>query len=129
MNESASPPEILVLESSAEVRRVLEEGLSMHGYRVTSVATAPEALDLLRSRDFDLLIGAPAASDRWPPGTLGPVHEEFPDILSVVVAGDAFDMAVLGGTTGGPAPRRRLLRKPFTLGELVTLSRAALASR
>jgi len=118
-------PEILLLEGSAEVRRALEEGLSIHGYAVTSVATPSEALELLRSRPFDLLIGAPATADRWPVGTLGPVHEEFPDIPSVVIAGDAFDLAVLGGVQG-PGPRRRLLRKPFTLGELITISRVAL---
>lgn len=113
---------VLILESSPELRRMLEESLRYRGYAVKSAADADETLATLRRSRVDLLIADPPT-----PGAvagaafLESIRQEFPDLPTIVVSGNAFDPEAIRPPQPG-APRRRLLRRPFTLGEMLTLT-------
>jgi CheY-like chemotaxis protein len=50
--------EVLLVDGEAVVLTVVREALRRVGYRVTTAASGPEAIDLLRRRPFDLLLTA-----------------------------------------------------------------------
>ena len=45
-----APPVVLIVESSAELRRMLEDTLQQRGYAVTSATDADEAREMLLHR-------------------------------------------------------------------------------
>ncbi len=112
-----------MVEDNAELRHVLKEALGSEGYDVVAVRDEAEALEVLRSRRFDLMI-----SDTTQPRTLDELRREFPHLPVVALAGE-------GG--GHPdfffgawqAPKGfRALSKPFRLGELLAVSREVLGA-
>lgn len=115
-------PVVMVVEGSPELRRVLEEGLERHGYIVTSACTPEEALEALRRHPADLLIADPGTVNGGAARTsLDLLHREFPGVPSIVVSCETpFDPTSLV-STGDHAPRT-VLRRPFTLGELLRLT-------
>jgi two-component system, OmpR family, response regulator len=118
-------PVVLIVESSPELRRMLEESLSQRGYTVASVTDVEEALETLRRTPADLVIADPP-SRHGPEGrALDALHREFPTVPSIVVSPDTFDPSVFTTQEDGQAPRR-LLRRPFTLSELLGLTRRLL---
>lgn len=101
---------------------MLEESLRHRGYAVKSAADTDEALTTLRRSRVDLLIADPPTPGAVAGGALlEPIREEFPDLPTIVVSGNAFDPEAIRPSPPG-APRRRLLRRPFTLGEMLTLT-------
>lgn len=113
---------VLILEGSPELRRMLEESLRQRGYAVKSAADVDETLSTLRRTRVDLLIADPPVPG-LPSGSalLDPIQAEFPELPAIVVSGSAFDPEGIRLPQPG-APRRRLLRRPFTLGEMLTLT-------
>ncbi|MEQ8403822.1 MAG: response regulator [Oceanicaulis sp.] len=63
---SAGEPRALIVEDNAVNREVVEEALSLHGWRVAAEARADAALDRLAREQFDLVI-----MDREMPGMNG----------------------------------------------------------
>jgi CheY-like chemotaxis protein len=118
-------PVVLVVESSPELRRMFEESLQDRGYIVTSATDAGEALDLLRRRPADLLIADPSSDVGAETRALDDLHREFPGMPSIVVSPDTSALGILTPPREGEAPRR-LLRRPFTLRELLTATRRLL---
>lgn len=120
---------VMVVEGSPELRRMLEEGLEIQGYVVTSACTPEEALDALRRHPADLLIADPGTRNgRAANRSLEALHEEFPGVPSIVVSCETpFDPASLH-PDGDHAPRA-VLRRPFTLGELLRLTGRLLGER
>ncbi len=113
---------VLILEGSPELRRMLEESLRHRGYAVKSAADADETLATLRRSRVDLLIADPPTPGAVASAALlEPIREEFPDLPTILVSGSAFDPEAIRPPQSG-APRRRLLRRPFTLGEMLTLT-------
>lgn len=113
---------VLILEGSPELRRMLEESLRHKGYAVKSAADVDETLTMLRKTRVDLLIADPPIPG-LPSGAalLDPIQAEFPDLPAIVVSESAFDPEGIRSPQAG-SPRRRLLRRPFTLGEMLTLT-------
>lgn len=101
---------------------MLEESLRQRGYAVKSAADVDETLTTLRRTRVDLLIADPPIPG-LPSGAalLDPIQAEFPDLPAIVVSGSTFDPEGIRLPQAG-APRRRLLRRPFTLGEMLTLT-------
>lgn len=114
---------VLILEGSPELRRMLEESLRHKGYAVKSAADVDETLIMLRRTRVDLLIADPPISGA---ALLDPIQAEFPDLPAIVVSGSAFDPEGLRLPQPG-GPRRRHLRRPFTLGEMLTLAERVLS--
>jgi CheY-like chemotaxis protein len=61
-----SAHEVLVVDDEAVVLTVLREILRRGGYRVTTAASAEEAIDLMQKRHFDLVL-----TDKNLPGASG----------------------------------------------------------
>ena len=59
--------EVLVVDDEVVVLTVLREALRRGGYRVTTAASAEEAIDLMQQRRFDLVL-----TDKNLPGRVGP---------------------------------------------------------
>ncbi len=113
------PARILVLEDHEPVRQLIQEVLTSRQHEVLSVSHGLEALEVLRSvpAPFDLL-----CTDAVVPHT--PVREVIeaferahPDAPVLIVSGYIEEELTRRGIEQG---RYRLLRKPFTLDELVT---------
>ncbi len=51
-----APPQILVVDDERSMRELLEILLLKHGYDVQCAANGVEALDMIRSQPFDLVI-------------------------------------------------------------------------
>lgn len=123
-----SAPVIVIVESSPELRRMLEESLQQRGYEVATASDADEARELLRRRPADLLIADPPSDRPEEKRQLDALCREFPRVPSIVVSTDAFDPTTLNRPPDGEAPRR-LLHRPFTLSELLMLTGALLPKR
>lgn len=104
---------------------MLEESLGHHGYVVTSTSSAEETLATLRRHSVDLLIADPPVGHEDQSGTLERIQAEFPQMPSIVMSRERFDPSILAPPSTDTAPRR-LLRKPFTLNELLVLTRRML---
>jgi len=87
--------EVLVVDDEAVVLTVLREALRRGGYRVTTAASAEEAIDLMRKRRFDLVL-----TDKNLPGASGlevvRVARDLPSAPAIVlITGySSFDSAV-----------------------------------
>ncbi|MDZ7778886.1 MAG: response regulator [Gemmatimonadota bacterium] len=119
------PARVLLLESSPELRKVLEESLGQHGYTVVSATSTEEALDRLCEHAADLVIADPPAERGEDAGTVERIHEAFPGLPSIVMSRERFDPSVLAPASTDVVPRR-VLRKPFRLDELLVLTRQIL---
>lgn len=121
-------PIVLIVEGSPELRRMLEESLVQRGYEVAMAHCAQEARELLRRRTADLLIADPPSDGREERHQLEALCREFPDVPSIIVSSDTFDPAIFTPPRDGEAPRR-ILHRPFRLGELLRLTRVLLPER
>ncbi|MEX2466816.1 MAG: response regulator [Gemmatimonadota bacterium] len=122
-----SSPVVLIVESSPELRRMLEESLEQRGYAVTSATNTREALEAMRRRPADLLIADPPDRAGAEHRALEALCREFPAVPSIVVSPEMLDPAMFTPPRPGEAPRRRL-RRPFSLSELLVLTRHLLSS-
>jgi two-component system NtrC family sensor kinase len=116
---------VLVVEDNTEVADIATALLNELGYQVTRVASAPTALEVLRSGEtFDLVF-----SDVVMPGGMNGVElaqhlrEEYPDLPVVLTTGyyNAVDK---------PLPRGvPVLRKPYDISEMKKSLQAAISKR
>jgi CheY-like chemotaxis protein len=99
---------VLVVEDDVGLRRVVNRQLSELGYRVVEVDNAAAALNLLETREFDLLF-----SDIVLPGALNGLElartakRKWPDLQVVLTSGFP------ARTNGGIDMVGRLLVKPY----------------
>lgn len=80
---------------------------------------------MLRRAPADLVIADPPSQGGPEGRAMDALHREFPRVPSIVVSPDTFDPSVFMPPRADEAPRR-LLRRPFTLSELLTLTRRLL---
>lgn len=112
---------VLVVDDVDEVRAILAEFLDGLALDVVDVASAEEAIDVLRSRPIDLVI-----SDCAMPGMIGTeflayVKEHYPD-LRFIVASASFPIEEISRLRPDG-----FLRKPFDLDDLTRLVRSSLS--
>ncbi|HEU5481924.1 MAG TPA: ATP-binding protein [Sphingomicrobium sp.] len=117
-NESAAA--VLVVEDNEEVGQFVEALLSELGHEVTRAASGEEALELCRSRDFDIVF-----SDVVMPGMGGlklaeMLEREMPELPVVLATGYSQELADAG--SGG----RPVILKPYRLGTLAEALSTAL---
>jgi CheY-like chemotaxis protein len=120
----AAAGSVLVVEDNTEVADIATALLNELGYQVTRVASAQTALDVLRSGEqFDLVF-----SDVVMPGGMNGVElaqeiaRDYPALPVVLTTGyyNAVDK---------PLPRGLpVLRKPYDIGELKRVLRAAICN-
>jgi len=108
---------ILLVEDNLELRDVVDSALVGLGYRVTAVASAEEALEVVESIDqpADLLL-----TDVVMPGMNGRelsevLHARYPQLEVLFISGYADDVILRHGVEIG---KFRFLQKPFSIHDL-----------
>ena len=117
-------PHILIVDDEPNVRRVLGTLLEQAGFDTTRVASADQALDLVRAQDPDLVL-----TDLKMPGMsgmelLGRLRESFPEIpVIMLTAHGTVENAVLAMKRGA----HDFITKPFDKQQVVDQVGQALA--
>ncbi|GMU54122.1 MAG: hypothetical protein AMXMBFR33_32680 [Candidatus Xenobia bacterium] len=115
---SQTSARILVLEDDPDMRDLLREVLTSHGYEVVSVARGEEAVQQAASAHFDLIVADIRMEGMDGLEALERTKKQQPDIGSLVVSGYASDEEVARAQSlqvGG------YLRKPFRMNEFLNL--------
>lgn len=123
---SESPARILVLDDDPDMRDLLREVLTSHGYDVVAVSRGEEAVQQAASSAFDLIVADIRMEGMDGLEALERTKQQQPDIGSLVVSGYATD--------GEVARARNLqvggyLKKPFRMNEFLNLVQGELRGR
>ena len=114
---------VLVVDDDAAVLGITADILKDIGYSVLQAGNGPAALDLLdRHPTVDLLLTDVVMTPMSGPELAGRVEESYPQLPIVFISGYT---AAAG--LAGAGSRRRLIRKPFSPGELRRQIEASLA--
>lgn len=117
---------LLVVDDEESVRRVVAELLEAEGYFTESAASAHEALDILRTQPFDLVLTDIKMNGRDGLWLLEQVHRNHPDASVVLMTGfGQVDTAVRALKHGA----EDYLTKPIRIHELSASIERALQSR
>ena len=122
---------ILVLDDEESIRMLLEEGLSAHGMRVDCAANSQEALELVRSRPYDLVLCDVNLSGSG--GGQGPGGREA--ALQIVASSRNTTKPEVVFMTGdliesdGSGSHIDQLQKPFRISDVLSVLREALSPR
>jgi two-component system, cell cycle response regulator CpdR len=108
-------PRILLAEDDASMREYLTRALQRVGYDVVSVACGTEAIPLLESERYDLLLTDIVMPEMDGIELAQKASAIDPSIRVMFITGFAA-VALQGGRT---APEAKLLSKPFHLKDLV----------
>jgi DNA-binding NtrC family response regulator len=122
----AQPPHILIADDERSIRLMLETGLTLNGFRVTSVRTGREALDATAAGTFDAVL-----SDIYMP-ELGGL-----DLVEALRAADPHTPIVLMTAQGSleaaveavESGASDFIGKPFEIAAVVALLRRYIAAR
>lgn len=123
---SDSPARILVLDDDPDMRDLLREVLTSHGYDVVAVTRGEEAVQEAARRPFDLIVADIRMEGMDGLEALERTKQQQPDIGSLVVSGYASDEEVARARNlqvGG------YLKKPFRMNEFLNLVRGELRGR
>src|ERR1017187_5818262 len=119
-------PHILIADDERSIRLMLETGLTLNGFRVTSARTGREALEAVSSGQFDAVL-----SDVYMPdgngldlvGSLRAIDANLPIVL--MTAQGSLQIAVEAVARGATD----FIGKPFEISALVALLRRYLDAR
>lgn len=125
--ESRPRPTVLIVDDERELRRMLADGLSEHGYQVLEAESAEAAQRLLRDRGaIDIVI----SDVRMPGGADGTelaiwLYRFLPDTILILTSG-YFEQAE---AVPGPLVYGHRLPKPFRPSQAASLIERCLAKR
>lgn len=110
-SEGLSPRLVLVVDDEDMVRNVISRLLNVRGHEAVAVASAHDALDILDSREWDLVL-----TDQGMPGMTGrelahQIRKRNADLPILLLTGDT-DIDV------NPAEISRVLTKPFKIADV-----------
>jgi DNA-binding NtrC family response regulator len=112
---------VLVIDDEARIRDFVAEVLSGEGWEVSTAASAEEAFQRLRERDWSLVCCDVMLGDADGFQVLRRFKEELPGTQVVLMTGHGTALGALDATAFGAYD---YLLKPFGVDELVSLSRA-----
>jgi DNA-binding NtrC family response regulator len=124
--ETNNRENILIVDDEVDLRRAISEVLQSEGFEVLQATSGEEALDLLRSNPFDILI-----ADMKLPGMSGSkllqgALEIYPEIVGIIITGyGTIESAVQAMKNGA----YDYISKPFQLVEILLLVKQALERR
>jgi two-component system, OmpR family, KDP operon response regulator KdpE len=118
----ATPPEILLIEDDANVRRFLRATLGAEGYRLEEAHTAAEGLAQAASRQPELLLVDLGLPDRDGLEVISEVRK-FSSSPIVVISARGQESDKIAALDAGADD---YVSKPFQVGELLARIRAAL---
>lgn len=119
-----TPRKILIVEDDRALGYLLKEYLGMKGFEITWIQNPVEALPILRTKAFDLVI-----LDVMMPGMDGfslgrEIHAEFPEVPFIFLTAKSLKVDVLKGFSVGATD---YLKKPIDEEELVVRIEALLS--
>jgi DNA-binding response OmpR family regulator len=125
--EEEPRPRILLVDDDDVVRGVLKQVLEMNNFTVSTAANVPEAIHLIDTESFDVLLSdlhMPGAGDGFT--VISAMRHKHPDAVTLLFTGypalDAAMDAIL-------LQADEILVKPMPVPEMVALIRERLASR
>jgi two-component system cell cycle response regulator CpdR len=110
-----SMPRILLAEDDTSMREYLQRALQRVGYDVDSVGCGTEAMPLLESDRYDLLLTDIVMPEMDGIELAQKASAIDPDIRVMFITG----FAAVALQSGGAAPEAKMLSKPFHLKDLV----------
>ena len=117
---------ILVIDDELGIREGCRRALAPEGYSVETAATGSEGLRRLQEQPFDLVLLDVVMPDMRGVDLLGPIHEEDPDTVCIIITGYAtVELAVQAIKAGA----YDFLSKPFTSELLLLTVRQGLERR
>ena len=125
--ENATPPKILLVDDSESIRKSLKLVLEYHKFLVTTAGNVAEALHLIDTQPFDVLLSdlhMPGAGDGFT--VISAMRHKHPDAITLLFTGypalkEAMDAILLQAD--------EILVKPMPIPELVKLIRDRLEKR
>jgi DNA-binding response OmpR family regulator len=125
--DTTTPPKILLVDDSESVRQSLKLVLEHHGFHVIAAANVAEAIHLIDTEPFDVLLSdlhMPGAGDGFT--VVSAMRHKYPDAVTLLFTGypalrEAMDAILLQAD--------EILVKPMPIPELVQLIRDRLEKR
>ena len=111
---SETSEKILIVDNDKKILSILQEYLELCHYQVTTVSSGLDALMLLRSGDYNVLLTDIVMPDISGPGLIEITRKEFPDLPIIAMTGYGKQVKNL---TSERSPDH-YLEKPFDLTEL-----------
>lgn len=126
---TAPMPRILVVDDSAGLREIMSIGLRASGYEVAQAGDGRRALRLQREKPYEVIVTDLFMPEMDGIETIQTLRQEFPDIAIVAISGvptrTGADFLEVAAKLGAD----RVLRKPFTIPELVEAVEAVRVAR
>ena len=125
MASNPSMARVLVVEDSAGLREIMSIGLRASGHDVAQAPDGRRALDLQREHPYEVVVTDLFMPEMDGIETIQTLRQEFPDIAIVAISGvptkTGADFLEVAEKLGAD----RVLRKPFTIPELLAAVEAA----
>ena len=110
---------ILAIDDEPDIRELLEAALQAAGYRVSAVASASEAISVLKKDPTDLIMTDLQLEETDGFEVIERLHAAAPDIPVILLTGVLFDPDTIEKTLGGKivcyiqktSPLSRILRE------------------
>lgn len=121
-------PTVLVVDDSTGLRELMSIGLRANGYEVGQAPDGRQALTMQREKPYEVIVTDLFMPEMDGIETIQTLRQEFPDIGIVAISGvptkTGADFLEVAHELGAD----QVLRKPFTIPELVAAVEAARAS-
>ncbi len=118
-------PRVLVVDDSEGLREIMSIGLRARGYEVSQAADGRRALDLQREQPYEVIVTDLFMPEMDGIETIETLRQEFPATAIIAISGvpskTGADFLEVAAKLGA----HRVLRKPFTIPELVEAVEAA----
>jgi CheY-like chemotaxis protein len=118
-------PRVLVVDDSEGLREIMSIGLRARGYEVSQASDGRRALDLQREQPYEVIVTDLFMPEMDGIETIETLRQEFPATAIIAISGvpskTGADFLEVAAKLGA----HRVLRKPFTIPELVEAVEAA----
>jgi DNA-binding NtrC family response regulator len=119
-------PHILVADDERSIRLMLEAGLKLHGFRVTTVPTGSRALEVARAGGIDAVLSDIYMPDGGGLDLIEDIHRIDPAIPIILMTAQGSVEAAVRAMSDGAAD---FIGKPFDVAAVVELLRRHLGAR
>ncbi|MCU1234555.1 MAG: Two-component response regulator CbrB [Candidatus Solibacter sp.] len=123
---SQQQPHILIADDERSIRLMLETGLTLNGFRVTSARNGREALDLALSGQFDAVLSDIYMPDLGGLDLVDALREANPNLPIVLMTAQGSLQVAVDAVTRGASD---FIGKPFDVSAVVALLKRLLEAR
>ncbi len=122
----SNQPNILIADDERSIRLMLETGLTLNGFRVTSVRTGREALEATSSGEFDAVLSDIYMPDGGGLELVDALRADDPNLPIVLMTAQGSLQVAVEAVTRGASD---FIGKPFDISAVVDLLRRYLEAR